>query len=114
MTATVSATQAALDLIKDLERAAHVLPRAKPVEAEKLLSGLTTRIERLGTGERLPPEAADRACKALAAFAAAVAVMRASNEARLSALLNAARPAAGYTEAGQFSRNLDFTVRGSA
>lgn len=114
MTATRTPPHAALDLVKDLERAAHVLPRAKPVEAEALLAALTARIERLGNGAELPPEVADRAVKALAAFAAAVTVMRASNEARLSALMNAARPAAGYTGAGQFSRSLDFTVRGSA
>ncbi len=114
MNANRTAPHPALDLVKDLERAAHVLPRAKPVEAEALLAHLTSRIQGLGRGKELPPEVAERACKALAAFAASVTVMRASNEARLSALMNAARPAAGYTDAGQFSRSLDFTVRGSA
>ncbi|MBK8323329.1 MAG: hypothetical protein IPL06_11465 [Betaproteobacteria bacterium] len=109
-----TASPAVLALIQDLESAAHVLTRAKPAEAEALMAALTVRMERLGPGSEMPPELGDRACRALAAFAAAVTVLRASNEARLSALLNAARPAAGYTGAGQFSRNLDYSVRGSA
>ena len=103
-----------LDLVRDLESAAHVLPRAKPAEAEAMLAALTARIGCLGPGSEMPAELGDRAVRALAAFAAAVTVLRASNEARLSALVNAARPASGYTGAGQFSRTLDFTVRGSA
>lgn len=108
------ASTAVLALIQDLETAARVLTRAKPAEAEALMAALTARIERLGPGSEMPPELGDRACRALAAFAAAVTVLRASNEARLSALLNAARPAAGYNGAGQFSRSLDAMVRGSA
>ena len=111
---TKTAPTAVLALVLDLERAAHVLTRAKPAEAEALMAALTVRIERLGPGSEMPPELGDRACRALAAFAAAVTVLRASNEARLSALMNAARPASGYNGAGQFSRSLDCSVRGAA
>lgn len=88
-------------LIADLERAAHVLPRASAVESEAMLAELTSRIATLGRGTAIPPELADRARRALGAFSAAVSVMRAANEARLQALVNAARPPAGYNGAGR-------------
>lgn len=109
-----SADHPTLCLVRELESAALVLPRARPEEAETLLASLAGRIDGIGRGGEITPALAERARRALAGFAAAVAVMRASNEARLSALLNAARPAAGYNGAGQFSRPADFSIRGSA
>lgn len=101
-------------LIADLERAAKVLPRASAVDSEAMLAELTSRIATLGRGTPIPPELGERARRALAAFSAAVSVMRAANEARLQALVNAARPPAGYNGAGRPANTGEAGLIGSA
>jgi ABC-type Fe3+-hydroxamate transport system substrate-binding protein len=101
-------------LIEDMEKAARALPRADPAQAEALIAGLNARLAPLAQATTAPPGLAPRARRALAGFSAAVAVLRAHSDARLAALMGAARPPSGYEGDGRPAHRFDPTVSGSA
>jgi hypothetical protein len=101
-------------LLADLEKAAGTIPRATADESEALFAELAGRLARFDRSKPVPDSQAKRASRVLAALSASVCVLRAGNEARLSALLNAAHPPAGYNGAGRFSTEFTSGVRSAA
>jgi hypothetical protein len=101
-------------LVADLERSARELPRAPLGEAEAQLASLAARLAQVDRRTPVSATQLRRARRAFAAFSAAVSVLRANTDARLAALLHAARPPAGYDGAGRFASPLSASVRGAA